>query len=255
MAYELTFDYIPLSGFLYKFDARCKWIAFVLFSALIFKLHLPGMLIISGVLVFLIFLHPKELRRNLLLPKPLAVLFLAIFTMNIITTFSSHNVLSAIFRAYINLWKMVLWVFFAMVMSATTKPSDTIMTINYFLRFLPVRWNHRISMMITLAIRFIPIFFKEFERIKDAYAVRIGSNKNARLFIRYMLFPFTRVVFRYGDIVAVAIIARGYREDHPISFKPLSFSNILTLIVTTAFVIFLFELDRYVIEMWVFKNF
>ncbi len=245
MAYELTFDYIPLRGFLYKFDARCKWIAFLLFSALIFKLHLPGMLIVSCVFVFIVFLHPEELRRQLLLPRPLALLFILVFALNVITVFANHDVMPGIIRAYINLWKMILWVFLAMIMSATTKPSDTVMTINYFLRFLPLKWNHRISMMITLAIRFIPLFFKEFERIRNAYAVRIGNRVSARLFARYVVLPFTKEVFRHGDVVAVAIVARGYREDHPIRFKPLSLNDILTLIVIIAFVILFFELDRY----------
>ncbi len=242
MAYELTFDYVPCEGFIYRFDARCKWLAFLAISSSILKLHFFGIFVISIMVIGLCLSHPERLKKSLIIPRSWAVLFFVVFVVKIL---KSPPTMDNFLNATLVIWKMVLWITLAILMSASTKPSDTLMSINYFLRFLPLKWNHRITMMITLTIRFIPMFLKEFEKIQIAYRARLGNRKTLTGYFRYVLLPLMRSTFKQTDSVAVAIWARGYREDHPLQLKPIPISNILALIVILAFVIFLMAVDNW----------
>lgn len=104
--------------------------------------------------------------------------------------------------------------------------------------------SHEISMMITIALRFIPTIIEELEKIKKAQMARGvdfetgGILKRAKAFIP-ILIPLFLSSFKRADELAMAMEARCYRGDlNRTKMKIFKLSNIDYLAISISLVYF-----------------
>lgn len=121
--------------------------------------------------------------------------------------------------AYI-LIRLVLIVALTTVLTATTKPLDLTLGLEHL--FNPLRKigfpAHEVSMMISIALRFIPTLLEETERIMKAQASRgvdfkEGSLKDKVKAIVSLIVPLFISAFQRAEDLANAMESRGYNPD------------------------------------------
>jgi len=115
--------------------------------------------------------------------------------------------------------RLVLFVSIAFLITLTNSPSELAEAFSLLLRPLlklcvPV---HELSMILFIAIRFIPILYEEFTAVKHAQMVR-GVDFTGSLFSRmkkttFIIIPVFVAAIQRADEIARAMQARGYRSD------------------------------------------
>jgi energy-coupling factor transporter transmembrane protein EcfT len=103
---------------------------------------------------------------------------------------------------------------YASLFTAVTRPRELLEALAWFLhpfRFLPTR---RIAFMATLAMRFLPLILDELDEVNQANKARLGERRrNPVARAKHLLLPALRRSFTRADELALALAARGYRED------------------------------------------
>jgi energy-coupling factor transporter transmembrane protein EcfT len=103
---------------------------------------------------------------------------------------------------------------YASLFTAVTRPRELLEALAWFLhpfRFLPTR---RIAFMATLTMRFLPLILDELDEVNQANKARLGERRrNPVARAKYLLVPVLRRSFTRADELALALAARGYRED------------------------------------------
>ncbi len=115
-------------------------------------------------------------------------------------------------------FRLILLILFTMLVTLTTTPLALTGGMEFFLRPLkylgiPVA---EIAMILTIALRFIPVLMEESERIIRAQTARGANFKEGHIFrrIRYLvpvMIPLFVSAFRRADELAVAMESRCYR--------------------------------------------
>lgn len=253
-------QFYPTHSSIHKLDPRSKiiilittmvllvltvdWLIYLLFSIL-----LINVVYFSKVPFSIVF-------RNL---RPFLWLFLLTFILNAID--SSGKVLftipwtnwgisdQGINHAIIFTMRLGLLIGYSAIFSLTTTPmdlTDGLAKILYPLKKLkfPV---HEFAMMITLAIRFIPILLEEAHRIKIAQIAR-GARFDGKLIHRIrslipLLVPLFISTFRKADDIATAMESRCYQigiertSYSKLQFKVLDYASITGVIFVAVFII------------------
>jgi biotin transport system permease protein/energy-coupling factor transport system permease protein len=119
------------------------------------------------------------------------------------------------------IWRFVLLIIIAAILTMTTLPSDITIGLERLLR--PIRIfrisSHDIAMMVSLALRFIPTLLQEMNSIREAQLAR-GVNSRLQTIrgrIRAIIFliePLSVSIFRRSDELVDAMEARGYQQGH-----------------------------------------
>lgn len=114
--------------------------------------------------------------------------------------------------------RLILLVVGTSVMTLTTSPIDLTDGMEWCLRFIPFirRYAHELSMMMSIALRFIPTLMEETERIMKAQKARGANFETGSLINRGknlipILVPLFISAFRRADELATAMEARCYR--------------------------------------------
>lgn len=220
-------QYRPLNSFLHKLDARAKILQIVLllilslitdsiyFYLISFGL-LIGCLVSSGI-------KYQVLRRNFT-PVLIMVFITSLFHL-IFSKGDSIEVLNiwgwsiteiGVSKALYFSMRMVLFISVAFLVTLTSSPSDLAESFAKLFKPLaiikvPV---HEISLIIFIAIRFIPVLYEEFKTIKNAQMMRgltfKGSFIDRIKKISFILIPVFLAAINRADELADAIAVRGY---------------------------------------------
>ncbi|SFM61433.1 energy-coupling factor transporter transmembrane component T family protein [Thermodesulforhabdus norvegica] len=241
--HELIFHYIPSEGWLYRWDARCKWLSFMTMSTLVLKTGPPGLAVFT-LTALTVFATHKPILRHFRMPATWWYLLLLILLMNALKLPPDRSIFSTegIISGCVVCWKIMTLISFAVILTATTSPSETVQAINSFFRFLPLHWNHRLTTMITLTLRFVPYLMGEYRKIELAARARTGSS-GPGIIIRHVMPAFVRRSLTIAEDIATALQARGYREDLPVKANPLKKQDIFALIAIMVFAILTFAID------------
>lgn len=119
------------------------------------------------------------------------------------------------------------------IMTLTTTPNNLTDGMEKGLGFLkifkiPV---HEVAMMMSIALRFIPILLDETDKIMKAQMARGADFENGNIFVKIkslvpLLVPLFVSAFRRANELATAMEARGYRGgEHRTKMKPLKYSS------------------------------
>ena len=228
MLRELTLgQYYPADSIVHRLDPRTKLFATMVFIASLFIAdNIWGYLIATFVLAAIIRLTQVPVRFILKGLKAIVILLLISVSFNLFLTpgeeifrfwifkITKEGVRLAAFMAV----RLIYLVIGSSVMTLTTTPNELTDGLEKSLGFLnkagvPV---HEVSMMMSIALRFIPILLEETDKIMKAQIARGADFESGNLFKRAkamvpLLVPLFISAFRRANDLAMAMEARCYR--------------------------------------------
>ncbi|MBR6957876.1 MAG: energy-coupling factor transporter transmembrane protein EcfT [Erysipelotrichaceae bacterium] len=220
-------QYLPLDSFFHKLDPRTKICAmFAILIAIFIPTGFVGYGVIAVVLVASYLAAKLKFSYVLKAMKPMIFMigFLLIINCFVIQTgtllveFWKIKIYSdALIQTLYIVFRLFLMLMTTTLLTATTKPLD--LTLGLEDLMAPLQKinvpTHDISMMISLALRFIPTLMEEAERILKSQASRgvdleNGSFKEKIQAILSLIVPLFVSCFQKADDLADAMEARGY---------------------------------------------
>ncbi|HWP98001.1 MAG TPA: energy-coupling factor transporter transmembrane component T [Syntrophomonadaceae bacterium] len=224
-------QYLYRESSVHKRDPRVKIIAVTAFSIVILQAHIPGLLGATAMIVAasqLARIAPGALLKTL---RPVFPFFLGLFLVYILFTpgtplppFPIGPVqisYQGLQLGVLQIWKFVLLVMAASILTMTTTPSEITGGLERLLRPLTIVGisSHDVAMMVSLALRFVPTLQEEMTSIREAQLAR-GLNLNTRSVgskiraITTLATPLSSSVFRRCDELVEAMEARGYQPGY-----------------------------------------
>ncbi|MCR5005562.1 MAG: energy-coupling factor transporter transmembrane protein EcfT [Clostridiales bacterium] len=222
-------QYYPSGSIIHKLDPRVKIVSTLVFIILLFLVKtfigFALAILFLGIVVRLSKVPLKFILRGLK-----AIMFLLMFTVILnmlmtkgevwlrvwIFTITKQGVYQALFIGL----RLVLLIIGSSLMTLTTTPIELTDGIERLMRPLkklhvPV---HDIAMMMSIALRFIPILLEETDKIMKAQMARGADFESGRLIQRAkamipILVPLFLSAFRRAGELATAMEARCYRGD------------------------------------------
>lgn len=250
MAGRLAFHYIHRESMLHRWDARCKLPALFLASVGILHMYEVALSAFSALLVAAVIcarLPWNALLRDL---KMWGLFLAVIFCLQaLFHTGDGQRIvdwlpvgIDGLHRAALTCWRLLLILSFAAVFTAVTRPRDLQNAIIWFLGPFPFLPARRIALMAALTTRFLPSILDRADDIRTASRSRLGdTRKNPLQRMKYFALPLFRRSLIQADELALALAARGYREDLPVRMKRIPathFSGLLCLALAVALITF-----------------
>lgn len=235
-------QYYPAKSVIHKLDPRTKLFGTLVFIISVFLFHsiagyavatvfLAGMILISTVPVKFIFKGLKAIFMILLITMVFNIFLTpgeAIVTFGIFKI-TKEGVSMAVRMAI----RLIYLVIGSSLMTLTTTPNQLTDGLEKSLRPLnkihvPV---HEIAMMMSIALRFIPILLEETDKIMKAQIARGADFENGNLIQKAknmipLLVPLFISAFRRANDLAMAMEARCYHGgDNRTQMKPLHYES------------------------------
>jgi energy-coupling factor transporter transmembrane protein EcfT len=245
---RIVFHYFPGDSFLHRWDTRCKFFGFLLITGTLIQTSLVGFIFHSLFLTVLLFLSRLPLRWFLRDFKWWAVFLFLLFLFQIFLTpeepFSFAPWLpvnqNGLLMAGQTCWQMGLLIGYAVLFTAVTRPRDLGQALVWILKPLPFIPENRISLMVSLTLKFFPRILDQAEEVNLAHRARLGDQKrNPFRKAKFLILPiFRRSIFE-AEEVAFALAARGYRDDLPARIPKLPLLHLLPLFLPAGVWLFL----------------
>ncbi len=265
-------QYYPADSILHKLDPRVKLSATLLFIVALFAFNsISGYLVTTVCLIGLIRASKVPFRLLYKSLKGIVVLMMITVIFNLFLTPG---------EAMAHLWKftitregvkmaslmairLIYLVTGSSIMTLTTKPTDLTDGMEKGLRIfkklhVPV---HEIAMMMSIALRFIPILMEETDKIMKAQKARCadfesgGIIKRAKSMIP-ILVPLFVSAFRRANDLAMAMEARGYHGgDGRTKMYPLEYQtrDYIAYAAVFGYLIVMFLVTRFFpLHFWVY---
>jgi len=219
--------YYAIPSFIHRLDPRAKILALILLLVAVFyPAGFSGYLIVGSLILLAVILSRIPLSYFLMGIKPLLMMmvFLGILNIFFIKTgdllfkyrwFTLYS--GALIQTAYIIVRLVLMVTVTTILTATTKPLDLTLGIEDLLKpfkalGLP---THEISMMISIALRFIPTILEEAMRIMKAQQSRGVDFEEGKLrekitAVLSLIIPLFVCAFQRAEDLANAMEARSY---------------------------------------------
>lgn len=220
-------QYLPADSRLHRLDPRSKTLAGLVFILAIFAASFPGEMLLlylaAGLLLYL-----SRLRIIDFWPafKPFLIIILitVVFQLLLIPgrPLFSFSIVSISYEAAVTATsftlRFILLLFIVRLLTATTTPvamMDGLEQIMNPLRKLGLA-VHELTMIMTISLRFIPMFIEEAERIRKAQLCRgadfrVGSVSSRLKNVFAWLLPLLRVSLQRAEDLSQAMEARAYQ--------------------------------------------
>ncbi len=223
-------QYYPVDSFIHRLDARSKIIATMLYIIGLFAAGgIVGYLIAFMLLVLMVVL--SNVPFKLMLGGLKGIIAVIIFTVVLnlcftrqgevvfafgILKITDYGIILSVKMAV----RLIMLIIASSVMTLTTSPIELTVGMEYLLSpFKKIGVPaHEISMMMSIALRFIPTLIEELDKIKKAQMARGARFDTGKLTERAksllpLLVPLFVSAFRRADELAMAMEARCYRGD------------------------------------------
>ena len=227
-------SFVQKNSFIHGLDARMKIFYVAALSALIFSVRkLPDALIFTAAIIFILAI--TKIRLNYLLENLIRFfpVFLLIFLMYII--FSNDKIVEGLFV----LWRFLMLILMSLVLTYSTSLSDLTLAIEKIskpLKIFGVK-PRNIALMITIAIRFIPVMFLRIERCREAMLARLADFKKLKT-IKILVITLLEHMFASASNLSDAMTARLYNEEaQSTGIMRLQRNDYISLIVFSVFVL------------------
>jgi energy-coupling factor transport system permease protein len=240
---EITLgQYYPTDSVLHHLDPRVKLVGTLIYIVSLFLVKgLAGWIVATLVLGILIGLSKVPFKYLIKSMKPILFILVITVIFNLFLTPGTnvwhfgilHITQEGIRVAVTMALRLSYLVMGSSIMTLTTTPNsltDAMESLFGFLKYVKVP-VHEISMMMSIALRFIPILMEETDKIKKAQMAR-GADFESGNFIQRMkamiplLVPLFVSAFRRANDLAMAMEARCYHGgDHRTRMKPLRYAR------------------------------
>ena len=222
-------QFFPGSSIVHRPDPRCKLLLTIVYIAALFTaqsyVSYAVMLIVTGVCIALSRIPLKVILRGL---KPLWIIIALTAVLNIFFTPGRELVsfwkititYEGLVRAVFMVLRITMLIAGTFLLTYTTSPialTDAMEILFGPLKKLKVP-VHEMSMMMSMALRFIPTLIEETDKIMSAQKARGADFETGNLFQRArallpLLVPLFVSAFRRADELAVAMECRCYHGD------------------------------------------
>ena len=221
-------QFFPGSSIVHRLDPRCKLLLTIVYIAALFTaesyVSYAVMLVITGVCIALSRIQLKVILRGL---KPLWVIIALTAVLNMFFTPGRELVsfwkitvtYEGLIRAVFMVLRITMLIAGTFLLTYTTSPialTDAMEILFGPLKKLKVP-VHEMSMMMSMALRFIPTLIEETDKIMSAQKARGADFETGNLFQRAKallpLVPLFVSAFRRADELAVAMECRCYHGD------------------------------------------
>lgn len=235
-------QYYHTDSLIHRLDPRTKLVAtFVYIICLFVVNNIWGYLLCAALLVLMIKLSRVPVKYMIKGLKPIVLLLTITLIFNIF--FTSGEVIFSVWKISISkeglmvagkmAARLVMLIFSSNIMTLTTTPNsltDGLETLLAPLKKIkmPV---HEVAMMMSIALRFIPILIEETDKIMKAQMARgadfeTGSIVKKAKALVPLLVPLFISAFRRANDLAMAMEARCYRGDvNRTKMKPLKYAK------------------------------
>ncbi len=247
----IPFTYIHGNSVLHLLDTRCKFFIICIISISMLSADLLSILLYF--IIILLFMKTSGLKilKALHGIRYFLVLLFFIFLSRSITTqgetiFSFLNIsvsMEGVKEGFLIAFKFFLIMLTGLIVSSTTNPSSVKGAVQWFLKPLPFIPEQRVSIMISLSLKFIPVILKQAQQISDARRARCSDlEKNPVKKITGLAIPLLKKTFLSADGLILAMEARCYSDDrtdpefHPSGKELLFISG--SVVVSTGFICF-----------------
>lgn len=241
--------YIAAESPIHRLDPRAKIIAMILYFAMILTIHsLVGLAVLAAGSLLIIGMTRIPFKAYLRTLRPLRYLIAFIFLFPVL--FGEHDLAANLVQGTVAAGRMTLFILFSAVLTFTTPTARLIQGLERLLqpfRILgvsPEKW----SMMINLALRFIPTIIDEAKIILKAQASRGADfaerswKEKAKVLIT-LLVPVTAGTFRRAQELTDSMEARGFVPGMPrTSYHQLTWSRMDSGFVLCFAVVFMLAL-------------
>ncbi len=222
-------QYVPAESIIHELDPRTKIGAVTLLIVALFLVNsFTGYGLITGFLGVAILLSGLPVRFVMRSIRPLVVIIIFTFILNIFMTPGKTLLLlgplqvtdNGLYRGTFMSIRLVLLILATSLLTLTTSPirlTDGVERILAPFKRVGVP-AHELAMMMTIALRFIPTLLEETDRIMKAQMARGADFESGNLVGRAknlvpLLVPLFISAFRRADELATAMEARCYRGD------------------------------------------
>ena len=265
-------QYYPADSVIHKLDPRTKLVGTIGFIVSVFLFHtfagyavatifLAGMILLSKVPVKFIFKGLKTIFMLLLITIFFNMILTpgeVIWKLGFIKVTKEGLVLAGTMAI-----RLVYLVIGSSIMTLTTTPNQLTDGLERLLRPLnklhvPV---HDIAMMMSIALRFIPILLEETDKIMKAQIARGADFENGNLIQKAknmvpLLVPLFISAFRRANDLAMAMEARCYHGgDGRTKMKPLQYhrNDRVAYLITLLYLVAIVGAGRYIpFKIWIF---
>lgn len=219
--------YIPIDSPIHRLDPRTKLIAlFIVIIAIFIPTSWWCYLFLGIILLTVVFMSGLKLSFVFKAFKPMLFMMIFLLIINIfsvktgfvllnIGTFAIYS--DAVFNTLFIVVRLLLMIMLTTCLTATTKPLDLTLGIEYLLTPLKkIHFPaHEVAMMISIALRFIPTIIEETMRIMNSQKSRGVDFEEGKLSekiqaILSLVVPLFSVAFERAYELADAMEARGY---------------------------------------------
>lgn len=219
---------IDTGSWIHQLDPRAKMTAMLLYAIVIILLvnSLPACLVVSGLSCLILYSTKIPLTLYWRAAKPLRWIMLFIFCFQLLLVADGtllfswgpiHLYSGGIEAAFFSVWRMFLFISFTALLTFTTTPTRLTQGLEDMLAPLrAVRVSpQKISLMLSIALRFIPTILDEAHKIVKAQASRgadlreLPWKEKAKAVIA-LLVPVTVCAFRRAEDLVNSMEARGY---------------------------------------------
>lgn len=219
--------YIPIDSPIHSLDPRTKIIAlFIVIIAIFIPSSWWCYLFLGVILLITVLMSGLKLSFVFKAFKPMMFMMAFLLVVNMISVKTGYVLISigsfeiwsdAIFNTLFIVVRLLLMIMLTTCLTATTKPLDLTLGIEYLLTPLK-RLHfpaHEVAMMISIALRFIPTIIEETMRIMNSQKSRgvdfeEGKLKEKIQAILSLVVPLFSVAFERAYELADAMEARGY---------------------------------------------
>lgn len=266
-------QYYPAKSVLHRLDPRVKLVSTLLYliSLFLFK-SISGYLVATAFLILIIRLSKVPFRHIVKGLKPIVMLLMITVLFNLfltrdgevlfhawIFTITEGGLRTAVFMAV----RLIYLIIGSSLMTFTTTPNELTDGIEDLLFPLnkvrvPV---HEVAMMMSIALRFIPILLEETDKIMKAQIARGADLESGNMIQRAksmipILIPLFVSAFRRANDLAMAMEARCYRGgEGRTKMKPLHYRSrdYFAYVIVVVYVAAVFVIGRYIpLHIWIF---
>ena len=266
-------QYYPAQSRIHRLDPRVKIVCTLLFLVSLFiQNSLLGYLLATLFLGCVIKLSKVPVKFIVKGLKPVVILLLFTVVMNLfltrggdtlvhfwIFTITESGLRTSVFMAV----RLIYLVMGSSIMTFTTSPNGLTDGLEKLLHPLnkinvPV---HAVAMMMSIALRFIPILLEETDKIMKAQMARGADFESGNILQRAkamvpILVPLFVSAFRRANDLAMAMEARCYHGgEGRTKMKPLKYKagDLRAYLITTAYLVLIFVIGRFVpFKLWIF---
>ncbi len=220
-------QYIPGDSVVHQLDPRVKIIATILLSVSILQGRVFGLTELTMFLLAVFAVGGFRLRDAINALRPIRFFLLLFFFLHLFFTrgetiqplsWGAFSVTyQGLFKGTMVVWQFCLLIWSAAILTATTSPAAVVTALDRFLRpfgriGLP---HHDIATMVSIALRFFPVFLEEMGKIREAQEARGADFRGGSPLKRVkaasaILVPLLFSFMRRAESLAVAMEARAY---------------------------------------------